>query len=325
VSTKSQTTITDYLDRVRTLLARYEKESSRLATDDWALYVEWLIQIKSGISHSTWRQYKAASVYMLEQKGQPALAALLFGTDSEGVLEESERTSAVKKKHITERQEAAIREYLSDKMKAGDPWFKPLLAYFESILAVGFRPAEIPNSDLLAQCEEFDGEGPVLRVKNAKATNGRSFAEYRYIGCSSLSKRQMILLELSINYAKDRPTPTGKTVTYPEFYKALQERFSRVNTRLFPTQKKRITLYSCRHQCIADLKHAGYTLSEIAVIVGHGNDITASEHYGKRQNGRSRSGLPVSNNKDIGKVKQLLSAKLSRRDSKRKKSPSPSK
>ena len=79
--------------------------------------------------------------------------------------------------------------------------------------------------------------------------------------------------------------------------------------KLFP-KKTKITLYSCRHQCIADLKHNGYQLSEIAAIVGHGNDATATEHYGKKRYGRKRGGLPQPNPNDVAKIKQVLAVKV---------------
>jgi hypothetical protein len=64
-----------------------------------------------------------------------------------------------------------------------------------------------------------------------------------------------------------------------------------MNIRLASIRKKlgireKITLYSARHQFIADAKASGLTLYEIAALVGHASIRTASEHYGKKKVGR---------------------------------------
>lgn len=62
---------------------------------------------------------------------------------------------------------------------------------------------------------------------------------------------------------------------------------------------------------IVNIKNEGYSAQEIAVIVGHGNDITASEHYGKKRSGQ-KVALPIANEKDLPKIKQKLEQKLVR-------------
>ena len=71
-------------------------------------------------------------------------------------------------------------------------------------------------------------------------------------------------------------------------------------------------MYSFRHQSIANMKRL-YEPEEVAALVGHGTDLTAYEHYGARRNGYFNKDVVTPNPSDIPKIKQLLSAKLSKR------------
>lgn len=73
--------------------------------------------------------------------------------------------------------------------------------------------------------------------------------------------------------------------------------------KLLPRTQSDIMMYSARHQLIANLKYAGLSRAEIACIVGHGNDITATEHYGKKRCGTQSAGLPIHNKADISKIR----------------------
>ncbi len=57
--------------------------------------------------------------------------------------------------------------------------------------------------------------------------------------------------------------------------------------KLWPTRRNHYTLYSCRHQAVANFK-AVLQPAEIAAILGHGITSTAETHYGKK-----RSSWPI--------------------------------
>lgn len=98
---------------------------------------------------------------------------------------------------------------------------------------------------------------------------------------------------------------------YSDFYYKLSRKFGRIIKSLYPTKKQLITMYSCRHQCIANMKNGGYKAVEIAVIVGHGNDVTATEHYGKKKVGHNFR-LPIPNRLGIDKIKQFSEKRLAK-------------
>ena len=52
-------------------------------------------------------------------------------------------------------------------------------------------------------------------------------------------------------------------------------------------EQKRVTLYSTRHQCIANAKSSKVNIYEIAAFFGHSSKETSSRHYGKAWSGWS--------------------------------------
>ena len=76
---------------------------------------------------------------------------------------------------------------------------------------------------------------------------------------------------------------------------------------------KGISLYTSRHQFVADAKRAGRSKMEVASLMGHSSDETATIHYGRRIQGRGES-VPLPDPEEVARV----------RDSVRKSIPAPS-
>lgn len=75
-----------------------------------------------------------------------------------------------------------------------------------------------------------------------------------------------------------------------EFYlRSLQREMHRVYNRFLEenpsVSEKRVTLYSTRHQCIANAKASKVNVYEIAAFFGHSSKETSSRHYGKAWSG----------------------------------------
>lgn len=280
--------------------------------------VNHVLSKKHSISRATWRQYKNATVFVLSQLDGPDAieqAEILSIESNEGVLNQSVGTSAKKKKSISEEVEIALRKALSTEAKSdhtGDTLI--LYSYVETILATGLRPIELNQAMIIKTKQDaenigitnkhYAGEYPVLRVKNAKHTHGRSFGVYRHIDCANLSEIQLLHIEVALGFAKKMVINDKADENYSDFYNRLRQVFSRFTEKHLGILGKNISLYTFRHQCIADLKHAGLELHEIAAIVGHGSDITAVRHYGKRRRGRGRKQLVKANSLDAVLVKR---------------------
>ena len=68
--------------------------------------------------------------------------------------------------------------------------------------------------------------------------------------------------------------------------KKIADLHHRIIIRINSKAKKRSTLYSCRHQCSANMKANGYSKKEVAHIMGHGSSCAATLHYGRGVSGR---------------------------------------
>ncbi|OZB97530.1 hypothetical protein BBP29_16935 [Alteromonas macleodii] len=319
--TKADSTIQDYQSRVATLTKRCGLEIND--ENYYKKLVEQLLSEKSQISTSTWRKKKAALVWYLEKNNVQHLADSLLAISSEGAIKKPNKTSACKKKHLTKKEEDTIRQELETLHDVGDFWGLQLLPITELILTTGLRPIEMKAAKLYINQQElhseiqehlghYSGSYPVLKIRNAKNTNGRSFGEFRFVDLSEVSQRSILAIRLALLHVNKARTTENDSVSFEDYYEVLRKAFSRLVNRLFSDKRKKISLYTYRHQCIANLKSAKTPLSHIAAIVGHGNDLTASEHYGKGRFGRGDAGLVKANTIDVGKVKLLFDKKVNK-------------
>lgn len=317
--TKTHSTIEEYTSRVVTLAKRVD------CSHDDPMFPDALIQQleseKAQISKSTWFKKKASLIYYFEQQGLLTHKEKLKNIGTQGLQDKSSKTSSMKKKNLTEKEEVMIRHSLKALCSKPHTWGRQLLAVTECILTTGLRPIELSNAELFLSAnaflshglllENYSGGWPMLYVHNAKHTNGRSFDVVRHLDLSKLNKEQVLFIQIAVRYAKDRLGPNQKFKTYQSYYDALRMAFDRFINKIFTGRSKTISLYTYRHQCIADLKFdEAYNLQSIAAIVGHGNDLTATEHYGRKKFGRSRGEKVQANLIDVEKVKPLIDAKL---------------
>ncbi|WP_018984015.1 site-specific integrase [Salinimonas chungwhensis] len=321
VRTKTEKTIAEYTSRVITMAKRINCPHDSPQFPDELL--NQLLVEKPSISKATWFKKKASLLYYFEQLNRLDLKEQLQGISPDGSLTKTDRTSGQKKKSLTEVEESSIREELETMAKDFSSWGKHLLAFTECILLTGMRPIELNSAAVYENVEEFrragydpkaySGSWPMLHVHNGKQTNGRSFGEKRHLDLSYLNKKQLLFIKIALIYAHDLKTPNGHSVDYTKFYNALRQAFARVINKLFNGRSRHISLYTYRHQCIADMKSDNsYSLQQIAAIVGHGNDLTATEHYGRKRSGRSRGEKVKANEVDVSKVRPLMASKLSK-------------
>ena len=310
--TRTLQTEQSYIERAKLNIERYSKVAQISPESDHEQFVDWLIKTTEGKSFSNWRQIKASLIFYFKQIQQIRLADKIDSLDHTHTEAKSilQATSSQKKKSVTDIELKEITRYLNGKtdIETSSKWNDPLLTYLHATIAVGLRPCEWAQSELFH--DKIDGislKPPILKVKNAKATNGRSFAEYRYIGISQLSELQIYMIEFATRNAKNPKDTKGNDISFKKYMNYVQQRLYYVYKSLYPKKKNRVTLYSCRHQLIANLKRSGYALEEIACIVGHGNDVTATEHYGRKKHGNDSKGkLPTANPEDLSKIRKLF-------------------
>lgn len=157
-----------------------------------------------------------------------------------------------------------------------------------------------------------------LCLKNFKNSQGRACGDYRYICIDNLSQKEMSIvsdwIKISNYYIKkkaiDNPhdyydrfmSKLQDSIRYiennePTIEKILNANFKKRQTEFYSNEKKaiekmktykgkppirqQVTLYSSRHQAVANAKFSGLGDLQIAALFGHSSTSTAREHYGK--------------------------------------------
>lgn len=251
--------------------------------------VDDLIESKPTISRSTFRQYKAAILHVLEfftkwpsvadRMPPSVLSAIdrLAATSSDGCMRKSHRTSARKAKRLPSREVEAIERNILERRHHSGLAVSTLGA-MTVLRLTGARPCEL--CDLTAHSP---APGILeVTIRNAKATNGRGLGEDRTLHLRDLS-------EAEVTIVRDWPKVLEALATrYPRAIAVTKigKYFSRAARRALGRRSKYPSLYSFRHQLSADAKAAGLSLEEIAALMGHASDVTAAKHYGRRTSGQ---------------------------------------
>lgn len=168
--------------------------------------------------------------------------------------------------------------------------------------------------------DQDDNDSPVLIVKNAKDSHGRACGKYRFLSLSVLSDEELLKLDrllVLFQEKKNECTDFNKEVLRPlqkQLYYILKNnkqcqkiinklhnkkmrtyRYNKDKTSVDKTPvKKHPTLYSTRHQAVANAKQMGINPIIIAATFGHASILTAEEHYGLGYYGNgSGSVLPM--------------------------------
>lgn len=280
--TRNADTLKAYPKRVRTLIQRCRRELGLHPHDrlDPRRYVGWLIDDRLTKSRPTWRMYKAASVHFLEQEierdrdphAEEALE-LLQSVTSDGCLKSTNRTSGAKLKKFPVRDYRRLMDYLEDHPS---PWSAELMRWLSVGMLLGLRPIEWGQAEVI----HVDGE-PALRVQNAKQTNNRAHGVSRTLLMGGLTDEERHLVTEHVNQA----TAFAQAGGYAKFYQGCAATLARVVRQIWPRRPKRLTLYSLRHQFAADAKASGLATEEIAALMGHAADDTATIHYGRKSAG----------------------------------------
>lgn len=313
--TRETSTLIEYNSITERLKRHVAKEGLTPSPENVIQHIENLIPDRS---YSWLRKVKASLIHHYSENHIEHAVARLENITPENCKRKDLQTSANKKKTIKAAHLLKLRDFLKShaiEMKNT----KPLHAIIEATLIAGLRPTEWTTAKITQDMTEisaltrgvldYDGGFPALIVKNAKATNGRSFGTFRGLDLSGIDGKGLIFIKLAIAYCSGEDDPD---FSWKDRYNTL--RVSLYNMiRFHLPSLKGVSLYTFRHQCIANLKQK-YTPVEVALIVGHLNDTTASEHYARKRYGTDTNNLVKANYADTPKIQQLLDTKLSKRE-----------
>jgi integrase len=304
---RSPETIAAYERETSRLVAQYQRENPNDAPRAPLVQTaEWFLNAHARWSDNTIRLYANA----LEQEMVKILEFDSFDPDSqEAVLIrrlKNDRPSPVgkSKKSGKTKLVAHQRKVAAKKKKRKQPRksipvseLRELIRYFRSrddefslwiagyiILAtrIGWRPGEM----LIVQ-----REGYFLRAGAEKQTNGRGLKDNCEIDLNAYFEKSRLMRSVSLISELDKwIADIRKWETY---YGGLSELRGNINSRLATAcesrEIKRVCTYTFRHFAISCLKASGFSCAEIAVIVNHATDRTATDHYGRRRHGIKRA------------------------------------
>jgi integrase len=317
--TRTSKTEEHYESKARQICHRAARELGYELTDSVSPIAvsEHLITRKPEIARNTWKLYKNAlrshfraladdAKDAATEEELRAAIALLDAEPSTGALRRGIRTSATKQKQFKRDDFDQLLEYLTEHV-GRHKFANALRTWLLASRFTGLRPCEWEDAGLT----DADGR-PCLIVRNAKATNGRGNGSYRTLDLSKASIANINALYDMMEMLEGYEADLG--------FSALQERLAdymkRATRSCFGRRKKYPTLYSLRHQFVADAKRSGHSQAEVAAMLGQASDETATRHYARAVSGESAVNVaPIA--AEVSRVRKKA------REYRRTKSPSP--
>lgn len=261
-------------------------------------FVDWLKERMGGLAPATTRLYRAACSYFFEQNDLPTIAESIREIRVNAPKDLPKRTSAGKRKSLPDH---LVRSLVTD-LEAHKGTFAHLTALWIQMGAlIGLRPTEYSEATLV----QIDSQSIDVQVRNAKATNGRGNGEKRTLMLRGLEPEESLAIVAFFD-ALDQCRKDG--YAWDQIYTNARISLYRACERL-NISGRRPTLYSLRHQFVANMKRAGRSPTETAALMGHACDATFVRHYGKEAVGtdRARAYAPTREQATVRPTKSTLS------------------
>lgn len=251
---------------------------------------------------STFRLMKSSVKWWITTKLRDVLNGTKKISDINGFIEYAQRLGDIEDRHLASQSlltsgqkskfmsneiiESVHRSVYKAKRTNTTTLFY-LDAYIKANMMVGLRPIEWFDAEII---KDTQSRTLMLKVRNAKHTQGRGFGEFRHIVLNGIRQREIehILHYLDIISLQKKYGKVSDVTSFAKFNHLLQNSLANHVSVNFPHIKKKPTIYSLRHQVVADAKAAGLSDVEIAAFFGHGSTRTARQHYGTRFNGSGR-------------------------------------
>lgn len=284
LSTRSASTVASYERCFRRHAERLAREQGIEDPTPSEIVADLLLR-RPAMSMATWRFKKSAALYVIEthHPGHHEALEQLRHHGSGGLSRHSANTAGRKRKHVPEQEWTEIRHVITRRIQDGYRHAQALMDVLSATLLVGLRPIEWAFSSIATHA---DTGRTVLRVTNAKHSNGRANGPTRELFIDELSEdeRTLIARALAACAAEDREAAERTKLALKHELETCRM-MAVAGTRKVESS---VTMYSFRHQFIADAKLTFETPLLISATVGHRSTKTAFEHYGKRRHGRER-------------------------------------
>lgn len=314
----------NYRRNVRLLLGQYPQ--SDVNPFDPMAFCRWLAETKFPLAAATWRQYRAAVLFHIEENFPQAHAECSEYLKKFSSNNKAQGIIRGKKKGYEDEEIKALLAYIQNRMHNprsrgdGKIWWANLYYTLVAGGLVGLRPCEWQH----ARVKISEGQCSLI-IENAKTTHGRSHGPTRTINISQLSEMEVADIQKKIELTTDA-IDSGLCEDMDEYQERLREYLLKANNTVFPGAAKTIAAYSTRHQVVTEYKSTqGSTDEGMAAILGHGSIKTQNRHYGRKNKKRSSAGkLKASKLKaDPGDVQRVVELNIGRECGPPNKSPPP--
>lgn len=280
IPTRTEKTENAYVKTYEWLRRRFMKENQQTTITPDEL-VAHLLTLRPTLSMKSFNAYKSAVLYYLkthESNFEKAIE-ILTESNSIGLNKRSTQTSGRKLKQVPDEILKSLREKNNDRIKLKYRHSEGLRCFMEATLLTGLRPNEWAGSTI----RKHQGTGrPVLHVQNSKNTNGRANGDERELFIDELQSDELIHIENTIKYFSAASSTESALL-------ALKHEMETTRMLALGNSLKwrvSVTLYSFRHQFMADAKTTFKDPVIISAIAGHFSTKTAFEHYGAMRHGR---------------------------------------
>jgi len=264
------------------LLKEYDRDTGRTWAEDPVAFASWFGK-RAGLGdwgRRTFWLYRAAVIWFMEENG-PAEATHVLRNIKVKLKKLGLETASRKIKKLPEKEWQDLADTLLRSKNLQDV---VIYHWLEAGKYTGLRPCEWEHAYL-----EY-GAQVALVVANAKRSDVRANGVMRKILFSpahhqdELSAVRMFLRDVASSSAAGKP--------FREFFNKCRARLEYVRRTkgvgIDPESGKGVTLYSPRHQFAADMKASGLSKAQVAALMGHASEDSATIHYARRRDGQKR-------------------------------------
>jgi hypothetical protein len=306
-----------YLARGRGLMERFKRENDihiSMEDIDPRDFANWLLGLKPFITRNTWRSYRAAALAIIQSIPSIYLDEALAMLNSDLQVGDDDGAPVSKRKKDEDATGASLRakrmdhqhlQQLKRRLRVTtrsqvQGWLRDWL---EAGINTGLRPMEWSLTSLERRADRRFPNGRVwLHVVSAKAADGR--ATHRTLDLSNFSTEALEAVERMVDRSREWVLMGNWSDRQADVSKLLRK----LCKLMFPRMQKQYTLYSLRHQFIANMKTI-YTREEVAAMVGHISLETQVEHYGKKRvawDFRLITEVPMPVEEQVAQIKRRL-------------------
>ncbi|MFK5892220.1 MAG: site-specific integrase [Pseudomonadota bacterium] len=277
--------------------------------DEKLSLAQWVLNITSNIIPRTWSIYRAALMWGVQNKivdfgisNKNEIIEILYEKNNINCKKRkvSASTSRLRYKHLPQEIYKKLLSHMDMSHSKYDHFLKLM---FDATVMTGLRPSEWKTLSIKKIPNKVNAY--LLKVKNSKVTQDRSFGTHRHLLVISNTSDIKTIKQVNIVFKSIFETKGNDG--FKKFYDSLVHRLKYLNNRIGQNgKKKRITIYSARHQFKINMEvQKGCDRHVLAALMGHGSIATAAQNYGRKNKAWNTKITVKPHSSDVQKVIKL--------------------